>query len=265
MDLGLKGRVALVTGASRGIGKACALVLAEEGCNVAICARGKEALEKAAEEIRAKGVEVLAVQADMTKPEDVKKFVAQAAEKFGRIDILVNNAGTARLSDLMELPEEEFRYNMDLMFFGLIQCAKEVIPYMRKQGWGRIINISSIFGKQPGGLVDYDCIKAAVIMFTKDLANYLAKDNILVNAVCPGPIRTYLWEGPGQLGDQLGKMLGMSGQEAIKWFAEQNIPLGHHGDPEDIANMVAFLASEKAKFITGQAINVDGGMVKATI
>ncbi|HIC93694.1 MAG TPA: SDR family NAD(P)-dependent oxidoreductase, partial [Anaerolineae bacterium] len=162
MDLGLKGRVALVTGASRGIGKACALVLAEEGCNVAICARGKEALEKAAEEIRAKGVEVLAVQADMTKPEDVKKFVAQAAEKFGRIDILVNNAGTGRLSDLMELPEEEFRYNMDLMFFGLIQCAKEVIPYMRKQGWGRIINISSIFGKQPGGLVDYDCIKAAV-------------------------------------------------------------------------------------------------------
>jgi len=265
MDLGLKGRVALVTGASRGIGRACALVLAEEGCNVAICARGEEALEETAEEIRAKGVEVLAVQADVTKLEDIKNFVAKAAKKFGRIDIVVNNAGTGRLSDLMTLPEEEFRYNMDLMFFGLIQCSKEVIPHMRKQGWGRIINISSIFGKQPGGLVDYDSIKAAVIMFTKDLANYLAKDNILVNAVCPGPIRTPLWEGPGQLGDQLGQILGMSGQEAIKWFAGQNIPLGHHGDPEDIANMVAFLASEKAKFITGQAINVDGGMVKATI
>jgi 3-oxoacyl-[acyl-carrier protein] reductase len=257
--------VALVTGASRGIGKASALALAGEGCNVAICARGKEALDQAAEEIRAKGVEALAVQADVTKSEAVKNFVAQAAEEFGHIDILVNNAGTGRLSDLMELPEEEFRYNMDLMFFGLIRCSKEVVPHMRKQGWGRIINISSIFGKQPGGLVDYDAIKAAVIMFTKDLANYLAKDNILVNAVCPGPTRTLLWEGPGQLGDQLGQMLGMSGQEAITWFSEQNIPLGRHGYPEEIAHMVAFLASEKASFITGQAINIDGGMVKVCV
>ena len=265
MELGLKGRVALVTGASQGIGKACALTLAEEGCNVAICARGKEALDKVAQEIKTKGVEVCAIQADVSKPADVKNLVATAAEKFGRIDVLVNNAGTGRLSDLMTFPEEEFRYNMDLMFFGLIQCSKEVVPHMRKQGWGRIINISSVFGKQPGGLVDYDSIKAAVIMFTKDLAGYLAKDNILVNAVCPGPIHTPLWEGPGQLGEQLGGMLGMSGPEAIDWFAKQNIPLGHHGDPEDIAYMVAFLASEKAKFITGQAINVDGGMVKSPI
>ena len=102
-------------------------------------------------------------------------------------------------------------------------------------------------------------------MYTKDLGLYLAKDNILVNAICPGPIHTPLWEGPGQLGDQLGQVMGMSGGEAIRTFAEQNIPLGHHGDPEDIANMVAFLASDRAKFITGQAINVDGGMVKATI
>lgn len=265
MDLGLKGKVALVTGASRGIGKACALALSEEGCNLALCARGKEALDETAEEISAKGVEVLAVQADVAKAEDNRNFVSQAAGKFGRIDILVNNAGTGRLSDPMELPEEEFRYNMDLMLFGPIQCSKEVVPHMRKQGWGRIINISSIFGKQPGGLLDYDAIKAAVIMLTKDLGNHLAKDNILVNAVCPGPIRTPLWEGPGGLGDQLGQVLGMSGPEAIQWFAEQNIPVGHHGDPEDIANMVTFLASDRAKNITGQAINVDGGMVKATI
>lgn len=265
MDFGLKGRVALITGASRGIGKACALVLAEEGCNVAICGRNKESLDSAAEEIRTKGTEVLAVQADVTKSDDNKNFVSKALEKFGRIDILVNNAGTGRLSDPMELPEEEFRYNMDLMLFGPIQCSKEVIPHMRKQGQGRIINISSVFGKQPGGLLDYDAIKAAVIMFTKDLSNYVAKDSILVNAVCPGPTRTPLWEGPGQLGDQLGQMIGKSGPEAITWFAEQNIPLGHHGDPNDIANMVAFLASEKAAFITGQAINVDGGMVKTTI
>ena len=265
MDLGLKEKVTLITGASRGIGKSCALALAEEGCNLAICSRGKEALDQAAEEISGKGIEVLTVQADVTKQEDNTKFVAQAAEKFGRIDILVNNAGAGRLSDPMELPEEEFRYNMDLMLFGPVQCSREVIPHMRKQSGGRIINISSIFGKQPGGLLDYDAIKAAVIMFTKDLANYLAKDNILVNAVCPGPIRGPLWEDDGGLGDQLGQVLGMSGSEAVKWFAEQNIPLGHHGDPEDIASMVTFLASDKAKFITGQAINVDGGMVKATI
>lgn len=265
MDLGLQGKVALITGASRGIGKAVALALADEGCNLAICARGKEALDEAAEEIKAKGVEVFSATGDASKSEDIKGFVSQAAEKFGRIDILINNAGTGRLSDPMELPEEEFRYNMDLMLFGPIQCSREVIPLMRKQGWGRIINISSIFGKQPGGLLDYDAIKAAVNMLTKDLGNYVAKDNITVNAVCPGPIRTPLWEGPGGLGDQLGGMLGMSGQEAITWFAEQNIPVGHHGDAEDIANMVAFLASDRAKFITGQSINVDGGMVKGTI
>jgi 3-oxoacyl-[acyl-carrier protein] reductase len=265
MDLGLKGKVALVTGASQGIGKACALALAEEGCNLAVCARRKGPLEQAAEEMRAKGVEVLSVAADVTKSEDLKSFVSQAAQKFGRIDILVNNAGTGRLSDPMELPEEEFRYNMDLMLFAPIQCSRAAIPHMKTQGAGRIINISSVFGKQPGGLLDYDAIKAAVIMFTKDLSNYLAKDNILVNAVCPGPIYTPLWEGPGALGDQLGNLLGMPGQEAIKWYAGQNIPLGHHGDSEDIANMVAFLASDKAKFVTGQAINVDGGMVKCMI
>ena len=265
MDLVLKEKVALITGASRGIGRSCALALAEEGCAIAICGRGEQALSETAEELRGKDVAVLAVPSDVTKLEDNKNFVAQSAEMFGRIDILVNNAGTGRLSDPMELPEEEFRYNMDLMFFGSFQCSREVIPHMRKQGGGRIINISSIFGKQPGGLLDYDAIKAAVIMFTKDLANYLAKDNILVNAVCPGPIRGPLWEGPGGLGEQLGQMLGMSGPEAINWFAEQNIPLGHHGDPEDIASMVTFLASDKAKFITGQAINVDGGMIKATI
>jgi 3-oxoacyl-[acyl-carrier protein] reductase len=265
MDLGLKGKVALITGASRGIGKACALALAEEGCNVAICGRNREALVSAAAEIRAKGVEVLPIQSDVTRSDDNKNFVTQAREKLGQIDILVNNAGTGRLSDLMELPEQEFRYNMDLMLFGPLQCSREVIPHMRQQGSGRIINIASVFGKQPGGLLDYDAIKAAVIMFTKDLSNYLAKDNILVNAVCPGPTRTPLWEGPGQLGDQLGELIGMPGSEAITWFAEQHIPLGHHGDPMDIAYMVTYLASEKAKFITGQAINVDGGMVKTSI
>jgi 3-oxoacyl-[acyl-carrier protein] reductase len=265
MDLGLKGKVALITGAGQGIGKAIALTLAEEGCHLAICGRRKEILDSSAKEMRAKGVEVLAIQSDVTQPENNKNFVSLTAKKFGRIDILVNNAGYGNASDPMELPEEVFRHHMDLMLFGPIQLIRGVVPYMRKQGWGRIINISSIFGKQPGNQLDYDSIKAALQMVTKDLSNHLAKDNILVNAVCPGPIRTPLWEGPGALAERLRQHLGMSAPEVMKWFAEQNIPLGHHGDPEDIANLVVFLASDRAKFITGQAINVDGGMVKSLI
>jgi 3-oxoacyl-[acyl-carrier protein] reductase len=265
MDLGLKGKVALITGGSSGIGKSCALALAEEGCQIAICARKTEELDKAAQEITAKGVAVMVCGRDVTKADDNQQFVAEVADRFGRIDILVNNAGAGRLSDLMQLPEEEFRHNMDLMLYGPVQLSRAVVPYMRQQGGGRIINIASIFGKQPGGLLDYDSIKAAVIMFTKDLATYLAKDNILVNAVCPGPVRTPLWEGPGQLGEQLGSMLGTSTQEAITWYAQQNIPMGRYGYPEEIAAVVTFLASEKASFLTGQAINVDGGMVKAAI
>jgi 3-oxoacyl-[acyl-carrier protein] reductase len=265
MDLGLKGRVALVTGGGQGIAKAISLTLAGEGCNLAICDINKKTLEQTAEEVRAKGVKALAVLADVTKLEETDNFVAQAAQEFGRIDILVNSAGTGRLSDLMQLPEEEFRRNMDLMLFGLIRLSKAVVPHMQKGKWGRIINIASIFGKQPGGLLDYDVIKASVIMVTKDFSNYLAKDGILVNAVCPGPIRTPLWEGPGQLGDQLAGMIGKSCQEAITWYAEQNIPLGRFGLPQEIANMVVFLASEKASLVTGQAINVDGGMVKVCV
>lgn len=262
MDLGLKGRTALITGAGQGIGKATALALAQEGCNIAICDLNKETLEKTANEIRELGVKVLALQADVTNAQDIENFVAGAAQEFGRIDILVNNAGTGRLSDLMSFPEEELRQNMELMLYAVIRLSKAVVPHMQKNGWGRIINISSVFGKQPGGLLDYDLIKAADIMVTKDFANYLAKSNILVNAVCPGPIRTPLWEGPGQLGEQLGGMLGTSIQDAIQWYAQQNIPLGRFGLPEEIANVVTFLASEKASLVVGQAINVDGGMVK---
>lgn len=265
MDLGLKGRVALITGAGGGIGRACSMALAGEGCNLALCDINLESLDKTAAELKEQGVQVLTAKVDVTKQADTDGFVAQAAKQFGRIDILVNNAGTGRLSDLMELPEEEFRRNLDLMLLAPIRLSKAVVPHMQKAQWGRIINLSSIFGKQPGGLLDYDSIKAAVIMVTKEFANYLAKDKVLVNAVCPGPIRTPLWEAPGQLGDQLSQLLGKPMEEAIQIYASSNIPLGRYGQPEEIANVITFLASEKSSYITGQAINIDGGMVKATI
>jgi 3-oxoacyl-[acyl-carrier protein] reductase len=265
MDLGLKGRVALITGAGQGIGKAIATALAAEGCNLAICDINPDTLERTASELKARGVQVLAVKADVTKLQETDHFVEEAAKKFGRIDILVNNAGTGRLSDLMQLPEEEFRRNLDLMLFALIRLSKAAAPHMQKAKWGRIVNISSVFGKQPGGLLDYDTIKAAVIMVTKDFSNYLAKDNVLVNAVCPGPIRTPLWEAPGQLGEQLANIMGKTVKEAIDLYAASNIPLGRYGQPEEIANTVTFLCSEQASFITGQAINVDGGMMKTAV
>jgi len=265
MDLGLKGKVALVTGASSGIGRAVALCLAQEGANIVVNGRDSARVKAVAGEVKDYGAHALPVLADITLADGVKKMVADTIDRFGRVDILVNNAGTSLIRDPLKLPDEEFRYEVELMFFAVVRACNEVIPHMKKTGWGRIINISSVYGKQPGGLFDYDAIKAAVNMLTKDFANLLAKDNILVNAVCPGPIRTPLWEAPGGGGDQLGKVLGMSGKEAMAWVAEQHIPLGHFGLPEDIAHMVAFLASDKANFITGQAINVDGGMVKAIV
>ena len=265
MEFGLKNRVALITGAASGIGKATATAFAGEGTDLALCDINLELLEKTAADLRAKGIRVLAEKVDVTKQDQTDAFLNHAVSEFGRIDILVNNAGTGRLSDLMELPEEEYRRNADLMLYAPIRLIKAVVPYMRKAKWGRIVNISSMFGKQPGGLLDYDSIKAAMIMVSKDFSSYLAKDNILVNAVCPGPIRTPLWEAPGQLGDQLSKMIGKSIEESIEFYASSNIPMGRYGEPEEIADLVVFLASERAGYITGQAINIDGGMVKATI
>jgi 3-oxoacyl-[acyl-carrier protein] reductase len=254
MDLGLTGRVAVITGASYGLGEAMAECLVQEGAQVVICARGAEHLERTAAKL---GPNALAVQADVSKAADISTLFEKTEERFGKVDILVNNAGWYHLSQALDLSDDEWQDNLDVNLFSVIRCSRLALPAMRKQQWGRIINISSVFGKQPSaGLIDYNTTKAAVISLTKTLADELAKDNILVNAVCPGPVRTPLWEG-------LAKTFNPDDPDGmINDFAAANIPLGRFGRPEEIANLVTFLASERSSFITGAAYDIDGGTVK---
>lgn len=262
MDLGLKNRVVIVTGAASGIGKQIATAFAKEGATLALADINLAGLKKLQKEL---GGDVYVEKVDVTSAENCQKFVKNVAKKLGRIDVLVNNAGTAKMGDMETFPEETFRAHAELMMFAPVRLTNLCIPHFKKNGWGSVVNIASIFGKQPGGLISYDTIKAADIMITKDYSSYCAPFNVNVNAVCPGPVDTPLWHADGQLGDQLAAATGMKRDEAIDWFAKTNIPMGRYAKPEEIASAVVFLASVPAHYITGVAVNVDGGMVKSTL
>ncbi len=263
MDLGLKERVVIITGAASGIGKAIAEGYAREGAKLALADINLEGLE--ALKAQLKRSEVYVEKVDITDAKACQKFVNNVAKKFGKIDVLVNNAGTAKMGDMETFPEPVFRAHTELMLYAPVRLTNMCIPYFKKNGWGSVVNTASIFGKQPGGLVSYDAIKAADIMITKDYSSYCAPFNVNVNAVCPGPVDTPLWHAKGQLGDQLSSATGMKKDEAIDWFAKTNIPMGRYAKAEEIANAVLFLSSVPAHYITGVALNVDGGMVKSTI
>lgn len=263
MDLGLRGRVVIVTGAASGIGKAIAYAYANEGAKLALADINLEGLRALQSELR--GTEIYIEKVDVTNAENCKSFVENVYKTFGRIDVLANNAGTAKMGDMETFPEETFRQHAELMMYAPVRLTNLCIPYFKKNGWGSVVNTASIFGKQPGGLISYDTIKAADIMITKDYSNYLAPFNINVNAVCPGPVDTPLWHADGQLGDQLAGAVGMDREAAIDWFAKTNIPMGRYAKAEEIASAVVFLSSVPAHYITGVAVNVDGGMVKSCI
>ncbi|PWX49733.1 beta-ketoacyl-ACP reductase [Clostridium perfringens] len=244
----LKDKVAIVTGGTRGIGRAIALKLADHGANIVINYRNSD---KESEELKAilegKGVKVLTVKCDISNFEDSKNLMDKCKEVFGKIDILVNNAGITKDTLIMRMKEEDFDNVIDVNLKGTFNCAKHASAIMLKQRFGKIINMTSVVGiAGNAGQVNYAASKAGVIGLTKSLAKELGSRGITVNAVAPGFINT----------DMTASL-----SEKVKEEASKNIPLKRLGDPEDVANLVGFLASDAANYITGQVINVDGGMV----
>ena len=263
MDLGLSEKVAIVCASSKGLGKAISLGLSREGSFVVICARHEEDLIQTRQVIQNEtGGEVMSVVADVSNPKEVDNLVEIAIERFNGIDILINNSGGPKAGGFDDLNSADYQSAIDLNLMSTINMTRAVVPSMRSRGGGRIINLTSVSVKQPiGGLTLSNTARAGVIGFAKTLATELASENILVNNVCPGIIFTDRIQQLATIRAQEG---GISFEEAIQNMTEE-IPLGRIGDPEEFANLVVFLASARASYITGTTIQVDGGMVKGLL
>ena len=261
MDLELKDKVALVTGSSQGIGKAIAFGLAEEGARISICARNEKLLNETAEEIEsATKAEVLATRADVSREEDIQRLVTATEQKFGRIDILVNNVGGPPSTTFLETSMKQWRDSVDSLLMSVVSMCSKVVPLMQRQKWGRIINMTSFVAKQPEKrLILSNTLRSGILGLTKTLSNELAEYGILVNAVCPGWTMTKRVEN---LAKARAEGSGKSIQEIIEEWTSQ-IPLKRLAKPKEIADLVVFLASERASYITGTTVQVDGGVIKS--
>jgi 3-oxoacyl-[acyl-carrier protein] reductase len=235
--------------------------LAQEGANLAICARREGPLEEARAKMAAKGVDVLALQADMTKPKDIEMFIAKTMEKYGRIDVLINNAGDAAFGHSIETPDEEWAKIFDINLWSVIRMCRLVVPIMREQGGGIILTNASTSGHTPlPGSIDYSAAKAAVINMTKTMAMELAPDNIRVNAFNPALVRTPLWEKVAE--ETLVGVYGDTVDEVFETLAKQYLLMPRYGRPDEVSGIVALMASERASFITGACWNIDGGLTR---
>ena len=258
MDLGLKGKVGVVTGASRGIGRAIALGLASEGCQVALAARGEEALEAVAGEVRAAGGEALAVPGDLTLPGSAERLIARAAETFGGVDILINNLGGSAPANkpFMETEPKDWRGVVALNLYPAVECSRLTVPRFRERGGGVIVIVSSIYGREAGGYTGYNAVKSALNSLSKSLSRELAADNVRVNAVAPGSI---LFPGGGW--DRRLK----TEPEGMADFLKREFPFGRFGSPEEVANVVVFLCSPRASWVSGASIPIDGSQGRSNI
>jgi len=255
MDLGLSGKVALVTGGSEGIGAETAKALAREGAKVAICARREEPLEAVRSEIHAAGGDCLAMTADVRRAGDVERFIKGAHERFGRIDILINNAGASAASPFESVTDEAWLEDLDLKLMAAIRTSRLAIPLIRQQGGGAIVNLTNIGGKQPGArTLPTTVSRAAGIALTKALSKELASDHIRVNTVCIGIVKS-------SQSDRLTmrQFPGLSLEEAYAARGKE-IPVGRVAETQEAADLILFLCSDRAQYITGDAINFDGGM-----
>jgi len=263
MDLELKDKVAIVGGGSKGLGRACAHVLAEEGAKVAVCSRTQSELERAAQAIRdSTGAEVLALAGDLDKPETARDLVAATVERFGRLDILVNNSGGPPLARALSATEEQWATAVQRSLIFFARMSREAVPHMKRQGGGRIINVLASTVYQPiANLALSGATRMGVVAFAKSLADEVGRDGILVNNVCPGSILT---ERMLSNVTTRAKELGIPVVDALAQRATETA-VGRIGDPRDMAYLVAFLASGKASYITGTTILVDGGLVRSVL
>lgn len=261
VDFGLSGKTALVGGASRGIGRAVAMAFAIEGCNVAICARTPDALEATAEEIRQEtGAQVLAQVCDMAEAEQIKSLIKETVAHFKRLDIVVNNAGGPPTGTFETLSDDYWQHALDQNLMSVVRTTREALPHLKRAGSGRVINITSVAVKQPiDMLMLSNAARLAVVGLAKTLSREVAAEGITVNNVCPGNIAT---ERLISLIEQRASAMGASLEKAVS-VEEARIPTGFLGQPEDVASLVVFLASEQARYINGTTIQVDGGSTTA--
>jgi 3-oxoacyl-[acyl-carrier protein] reductase len=263
VDLGLAGRVAIVGGASRGMGRAIAAALVREGAAVTLCARRADVLAQTASELASEAPErVLAVAADLSRPDDVPRVVAETLARWGRVDVAVNNVGGPPPGQPLGLTDAQWRDAFELNFFSVVRMCREVVPHMRGRGWGRIVNLLSLAVRQPeANLALSTTARLAVVAYARSLADEVARDGITVNNVLPGSVATERLQAVAEM------QARFHGRDVAGAMDDRRalVPLGRFGQPEEIADLVCYLASERAGFLTGLSIPFDGGQLRATL